>query len=196
MTHNCFQQPLIQGNYYHIYNRANSRERLFHFDDNYFYFLHKYASYLANYVDTFAYCLLPNHFHLFVRLKQTISSPDESPITASNQFRKFFITYSQAINKQQNRTGSLFQKPFRRVPVENETHFHALIFYIHANCQKHNPAVDFRHYPFSSYQTYLSDKPTLLKRDEILDMFDGREAFIRFHEDMKNCRLDGDLRME
>lgn len=60
---------LEPGNYYHIYNRANGSERLFLSDDNYRFFLKKYLQHIEPIVNTYCYCLMPNHFHLLVKVK-------------------------------------------------------------------------------------------------------------------------------
>ncbi len=61
--------PLTPGHYYHIYNRGNNKENLFLEERNYRYFLQLYIQHIFPIADTFAYCLLRNHFHLFVRVK-------------------------------------------------------------------------------------------------------------------------------
>ncbi len=61
--------PLEPGIFYHLYNRGNNRETLFRYDENYRYFLALYARYAEPAFDTYAYCLLPNHFHLLVRVR-------------------------------------------------------------------------------------------------------------------------------
>jgi putative transposase len=61
--------PLLHDTYYHIYNRGNNRENIFIQERNYQYFLHLYSKYIDPIADTFAYCLLRNHFHLAVRIK-------------------------------------------------------------------------------------------------------------------------------
>ena len=91
--------------FYHILNRGNNREKIFFNDQNYLYFLKKFDYYLCDYLEVFAYVLIPNHFHFLIRIKQ-IEDFDELAL----QFRKFFISYSKSINKQQNRSGSLFKK--------------------------------------------------------------------------------------
>jgi REP element-mobilizing transposase RayT len=60
---------LHYGGYYHIFNRGNNRERIFREPRNYNYFLKLYEKYIPLVVDTFAFCLLSNHFHLLVRVK-------------------------------------------------------------------------------------------------------------------------------
>ena len=61
--------PLEADNYYHIYNHAVGQDNLFKKDENYNFFLKKYANYINPIADTFAYCLMPNHFHFLVRIK-------------------------------------------------------------------------------------------------------------------------------
>src|SRR5690625_4948733 len=56
-------------NYYHIYNRGNNKEDLFVEAANYNFFLKKYAIYCYPVLDTYAYCLLKNHFHLVARVR-------------------------------------------------------------------------------------------------------------------------------
>ncbi len=54
---------------YHIYNRGINGENIFQEERNYRYFLEKYAKYIEPIADTFAYCLLKNHFHIAIRTK-------------------------------------------------------------------------------------------------------------------------------
>jgi putative transposase len=56
--------------YYHIYNRANGWEKIFLHQDNYRFFLEKYEFHLSAFVDTYCYCLMPNHFHLLIKVKE------------------------------------------------------------------------------------------------------------------------------
>ena len=89
--------PLYKDHLYHVYNRGNGKEQIFFNEGNYDYFLRQYHKYTVDLLDTFAYCLLSNHFHLLLRPK--VNDPD----LISEQFRKFFIAYSMAINKQEKR---------------------------------------------------------------------------------------------
>jgi len=54
---------------YHVYNRANGPEKIFLSKENYHIFMKQYSLYIAPIADTFCYCLMPNHFHLLIRIK-------------------------------------------------------------------------------------------------------------------------------
>jgi len=64
--------PLQPGKYYYIYNRGNNRENIFLEERNYPYFLRHYARHIEPVADTFVYCLLRNHFHFLVRIKDQV----------------------------------------------------------------------------------------------------------------------------
>lgn len=68
---------LIFEKYYHIYNHANGDENLFREQKNYEYFLEKYKQHISPIAETIAWCLMPNHFHLLVKIKK------EAEITAA-----------------------------------------------------------------------------------------------------------------
>jgi putative transposase len=179
--------PLEYGQYYQIYNRGNNRQNLFIEERNYYHFFKLYAKYILPIADTFAYCLLPNHFHLLVRIltpqEQTLRVSETLRVSKSpsQQFGNLFNAYAKAINKAYNRTGSLFENPFGRVPVTTEPYLVCLVAYIHQNPQKHGFVADFGEWPFSSYHAVLSQKPTRLERDEVLAWFQSPAAFQDAH---------------
>jgi putative transposase len=188
--------PLQYGLYYHIYNRGNNRENVFFEECNYRYFLQLYLKYVEPIAWTFAYCLLRNHFHFLVRIKDLTGGPLE-PLNSgdplghlsglielpnpSRQFSHFFNAYTRTINQRYHRTGALFQRPFGRIPVTTDAYFARLIVYIHQNPQKHGFVEDFRDWPYSSYHTLFSDKPTHLQRDTVLSWFNGPQNVATLH---------------
>lgn len=188
--------PLEHGGYYHIYNRGNNGERLFYNSENYFHFLRLYEKYIDPIAETFAWCLMGNHFHLLVRIKEEgeidvnslpnpvrVLNPDWVKVIKPphRYFSDLFNAYSQAINKQQKRTGTLFERPFHRIPIDSDRYFRNLVVYIHQNPVHHGFIDDFRDYPWSSYGSILSNRTTKIKRDEVLDWFDGRSNLIFSH---------------
>ncbi|MCP4541985.1 MAG: hypothetical protein GY832_33060 [Chloroflexi bacterium] len=176
--------PLHPGEFYHIYNRGNNREDIFIENRNYRHFMKLYAKYIEPVADTFAHCLLRNHFHFLVRIKRPQGFQKTLGVSSgvSQQFGNLFNAYAKAINKAYGRTGSLFQNPFQRVHVDSDAYFTGLVTYIHHNPQKHGLANDFRAWPHSSYRTLLSAQATRLKREDTLAWFGGVDSFVALHE--------------
>ncbi|TAE51691.1 MAG: hypothetical protein EAZ89_09770 [Bacteroidetes bacterium] len=179
------------GHYYHVYNRGINGGNIFFEARNYPFFLQKYAYYLSPVVDTYAYCLLGNHFHLLIRVKEEWTLPHRSDFAekglhdvnnvVSKRFSDFFNAYVKSINKAYNRTGGLLDTPFRRLRVDHPAYFQRLIHYIHANPQKHGFVEDYRDYPYSSYYSHLSNQPTRLAREAVLGWFGSAGAYRDFH---------------
>ena len=201
--------PLEPGKFYHIYNRGNNGENIFIAERNFAYFLNLYLKHIEPVAETYAYCLLRNHFHTFVRVRPErpgrfsadhqpllaaskagqIDSPDSGAKTCqvyspSQAFSNLFNAYTKSINKAYGRTGSLFEKPFRRIEVATPEYALQLVHYIHRNPQKHGFVHDFREWPYSSYHALLSDRPTHLQRDQVLAWFSGRVEFDAVHQMM------------
>ncbi|MBN2521595.1 MAG: hypothetical protein JXB17_13870 [Bacteroidales bacterium] len=68
--------PLEADKYYNIYNRGNNYEKIYYKEENYYYFLKKFKEYLYEFIEVYAYCLLPNHFHFLIKVKDAIPSRD------------------------------------------------------------------------------------------------------------------------
>jgi putative transposase len=100
----------------------------------------------------------------------------------SDRFSNFFNAYTKTINKAYNRTGSLFQHPFGRVPVTTDRQFWNVIAYIHQNPQKHGFVKDFRDWKYSSYVILLDDQRTPVQRAEVMKWFGTREDYLSLHE--------------
>ncbi len=213
-----FLANLYNGGIFHVYNRTNNKEILFKTDANRLYFLTQYAKYLQPFLDTFCWCLLPNHFHFLVRVKTTEeikkylnSKPSESMKSLEEEYledgaitelllelewKRFFTSYSMAFNKQHERKGNLFHRPFKRIEINKETHFTQAIVYIHANAVKHKLCSDFTNYKWSSWHSILSESPTQLCRNEILQWFGGVQPFIDAHKKMIAYYYDKDVAIE
>jgi len=190
--------------YYHIYNLANGSERMFLSDENYRFFLRKYVEFLNPIVNTYCYCLMPNHFHLLVQIKseaelveffsarkgKALPTLEELcklkqktlSLLVSKQFANFFSSYTQAFNKQQNRMGSLFMKNFKRIKITDEKYFKKVVHYIHYNPVDAKLMSDPARWEFSSFSTVLSTNETFLKRDELIEWFHDLENFKVVHQ--------------
>jgi putative transposase len=172
---------------YHVYNRSIDRKPMFTSAGNYAYFIRQFDKYLSNYVKIYAYNLLGNHFHFMIKVNdltglQKLSNKEKTTHDiVSHQFKKFFQSYAMAFNKEQNRIGTLFQTPFKRVRVENENYLQELACYINTNAQKHNLVKDFRDWKWTSYHNTISNKETKLLKEELISYFGDIDNFIHCH---------------
>ena len=189
--------PLEPGHYYHIYNRGVNRENIFREARNYPYFFRLYAKHITPIAETYTYCLMRNHFHMLVRIRQTESvlvTKSVSMVTSasvSKAFNNFLVAYAKAINKGYGRTGALFQHHFGRIPVTTDSYFTTLIRYIHRNPYKHGFVSDFRDWLHSSYHFFATETESvsetdsvlgiLVSRNSVLDWFGGLRGFQEFH---------------
>ena len=181
-----------EGYFYHIYNRGNNSEMIFFSEENYAYFLKLLTKYIFPVADIYAYCLLNNHFHILVRIKEkneieinklkfsTVEKPKE--VSASRQFSHFLNAYSQAVNKKYARTGSLFEKRFERKRISDNHYLRQVILYINTNPLKHNLVEKPKDYKWSSYNSHISNAKTKLKRNEVIELFDDVENFVWCHK--------------
>lgn len=188
--------PLKKGNYYHIYNRGNNGIDVFFDNESYYHFLKLYDKYISPIAKTYAWCLLKNHFHVLVFIKNdneidfdkleysTVDKPKR--LDPSKQFGHLFNAYTQEINKKFNRTGALFEKPFERKQITSERYLQNVIYYIHNNPVQHGFVKQMNLYPWSSFETIISDKPTKLKRQEVIEYYGDVENFIDYHNTTQN----------
>lgn len=202
---------MIPGSYYHVYNHANGREDLFLIPDNYHFFLRRYRELVEPVARLYAWCLMPNHFHLLVKVRspeelrraqeefrqltanrqsgvriiqQGTVSYDEKLLSqfASKCFSNLFNSYTQAFNRQQGRKGSLFMQNMKRLEVRGHESLSRVIRYIHVNPVRHQFVANAESWPYSSFR-YLNDLASGQEdKKEIWDFFGGGQGFQTFHQ--------------
>lgn len=156
--------------------------------------------------DTYAWCIMPNHFHLLIRVKDEIDigflkpkrgqkTPPKKAIP-ENQFSHLFNAYAKAFNVKNHRHGSLFEHPFRRKEVTSDEYLKKLVYYIHNNPVKHRFTDNMLDYPWSSYLTIISIKPSKLSRESVLGWFDSKANFVTYHKDQQTNDLIQDYFLE
>jgi putative transposase len=149
--------PLVEGEYYHIYNRGNNKQKIFIDDEDRDRFVK--LLYLCNskkginfkddiiqpkisawdfergdqLVAVGAWVLMPNHFHLYLIAlpKQGFGKIEKNNI--SDFIAKLCTAYAKYFNKKHMRTGSLFESKFKSVHIEDEIQAKYLFSYIHLN---------------------------------------------------------------
>ena len=179
-------QTIERGKYYHIYNRGINSGILFKEKTNYEHFLKLYDFHINPIAETYAWCLMKNHFHFLIRIKEENEITSENKILPSQSFSNLFNAYTKAFNKSYNRHGSLFERPFRRKLINHERYFQNLITYIHNNPVHHQICDHPLEYSWSSYLTCISEKPTKLMRDDVIRIFENIENFTYMHEQKDN----------
>lgn len=80
------------------------------------------------------------------------------------------------------RKGSLFIPNYKYEKVENDNSFCKVVHYIHANPVHHGFVKNMADWKFSSYNSYLSDKPTKIEKAYALKIFGRLQAFIQYHQ--------------
>lgn len=192
--------PLETEGVYHVFNHGNGRENVFYDDINYDYFINRLRFHTWPTCDILAYNLLPNHFHLVIKVRTDFSIERGSErwcnyrkepyrkLNPNQQFSNFFNCYTKSINKNLERRGSLFVKRFRKVKIEDEEHLKYAIAYVHTNAEKHGLINNFRDWEHSSYKKIISVKPTYLLKEEVLKLYGGVEKFEMYHHEFLTNR--------
>jgi len=181
------QTSIETGRYYHLYNHANEGFDLFRNPENYRFFLQKFIKYLHPITDTFAYCLMPNHFHFAIRIKrvdesETLMKSDHPNRIVTNAIKNWLLSYSKSYHSVFSTRRNLYYQKVRRKEITSEEYLFRLIGYIHMNPLQHGFTKKPGTWKYSSYQGYLSEKETLIKRSSIIEMFGGIENFLIYHD--------------
>jgi putative transposase len=201
---------MVPGSYYHIYNHANGRENLFIEERNYHFFLEKISIHTLPFINLHAYCLLPNHFHLMISIKeieeikllesfktfQKLANDKLQPVIEKKigkSFSNLFSSYAQSFNRVYQRKGSLFVPNMKSDLIKDEPGICKVVHYIHANPVHHGFVKEISEWKFSSYKAYLSQSVSKLSKEVVLDIFGGKEYFIKYHQQTIELKCKWDV---
>ena len=184
--------------YYHVFHRGIEKKKVFLDNQDYRMFLYylkvylqdpkelldKYpqlplrlqAKNLTNQIFLFAYCLMPNHFHLL--LQQTTKD-------AISKFMKQLLNaYTFYFNKKYERTGAIFEGRYKATRVLSDDLLVHITRYIHLNPTVAKLASDPRDYEWSSQRDYLTDKnKSIVCTKTVLSFFRTINDYQKFVED-------------
>jgi len=157
---------IIPKNFYHIYNRGASKQKIFHADNDYRYFLEKTLFYRDKFkIKILAYCILPNHWHFLLQ------EPDDPTGQASN-ISVFISTLSNSYTKYYNFTkshsGRIFEGPFKSKHVNSDNYLYVLVNYINLNHVKHKIS-NKDEWDYTSYNEYSYKTHTGLIEGHLVD---------------------------
>lgn len=141
---------------YHLYNRGNNRQKIFFNRDNYIFFLKKIRTHLFPHCNLFAYCLMPNHFHLLIQANEKSLELDKNDKSIfSGGLRTLLSSYTRAINIQEKRTGSLFTQNTHVKSLDSNDDYGLTCFnYIHQNPYSAKLVDKIEDWEFSSFKDY------------------------------------------
>lgn len=150
---------------YHIFNRGINKNQTFFTSRNYEYFLDKVTEMVQPCVEILAYCLMPNHFHLLVRASRDgceyypmEGNNTHNMQTLSKKLGVALGSYTQGLNKQYGRCGSLWAQGTKAIGLSNakdaEEYLESCIHYIHQNPTRAGLKKRMEEWPYSSYNEF------------------------------------------
>ena len=145
------QVEFAKGEYYHIYNHGANRRPIFREAENYRFLLRllkQHASALD--IAIVAYCLMPNHYHLLVR--------QDGTTLAGKLPQAVFNSYVKAFNKRYQRTGTLFEGPYKAIHIDRQEYLIHLCRYIHGNPVKDDIVSSLDQWPYSNYLEWIGKR--------------------------------------
>jgi REP element-mobilizing transposase RayT len=195
------------GQSYHIYKHANGSENLFREEENYRFFLQQFQKHLLGVVDPYAYCLMPNHFHFLVRIKGSSElknlpgfqnleglEAEDYQKKVSKCFSNCFNSYTKSFNKKYDRMGSLFNKNFKRKPIESIEQWQETFLYIHLNPIKHRFSTQIEDWKWSSWHAYKHlDSQSSSARSEAITYFDNLENLLYCSDEKRHKIMNMNL---
>ncbi len=174
------------GHYYHVYNRGCNRGRLFVNDENYLFLLRQAKLFLADYsLSVIAFCLMPNHYHFLIRPEEVNS--------LSRYIQRLFNSYTQAFNKQQNRSGTLFEGRFKSILVDTDEYVIHLCRYIHLNPIRAGLVTEPRLWKYSNYLEWVGRRDGILLDREFVNQYFTTPAD---YEDFVNSEINQQTEFE
>ncbi|MDZ4845451.1 MAG: transposase [Chitinophagales bacterium] len=172
---------------YHVYNRGNNRQEIFFNRENYLFFLRKARTHLLPFCDILCYCLMPNHFHFLISTKEMLPHNQ-----LNNAIGILLRSYTRAINKQENRYGSLFQQDTKAKELlqssggskpPDDCYPLTCFNYIHQNPMIAGLSPKMEDWEFSSFKDYAGErKGTLCNQTlarQLFDLPNDRNEFYR-----------------
>lgn len=163
--------------YYHVFNRGANKEKIFFQPDNYRFCLGLVDKNRKQYcVSVMAYCLMPNHYHFLLR--QDIGG------SISKFLQSTFNSYTQAVNVQQNRSGTLFQGRAKARWIEDDSYALHLARYFHLNPIEAGMVNTPDAWEFSDYRVWCGQALALVTDLRLRDAeFTSAAKYIEFVQD-------------
>lgn len=185
--------PILPGNFYHLHNKSSGHQKLFVTDENYHFFLEKYKHYMGPVADTYAYVMMPEHFHFLVKIKnegelvkyfsKNRQKLDEYDTMIQEQLGELFSAYSKSFNKKQNHKGDLFLPQVKRKKITDPEYLKNLVRYFHYEPVNAGLVKQVYKYDHSSYNAMVNGDNKLISNVALYELFNDPDSFESFHEE-------------
>lgn len=159
----------LPGHTYHVYNQGNNRVPIFFDREDYLLFADKMRNALLPHCSILSWCLMPNHFHWLVLIDkdyEVLHDPNQrkrklNPL--NKDIGSLLSSYTQSINKKQNRSGSLFRKRTKAKSLSEDRSASRdyginCFLYIHQNPLKAGLVAKMEEWEFSSFRDYIGKR--------------------------------------
>ena len=144
-------RPVDDGLIYHVVNRGNNRQNVFHTDADFTAFLRALLDLKARKpFDLFGYCLLNNHFHLLLRPRGD---------SISRIMQSLLVSHTQRYHKHHRSGGHVWQGRFKSPVVQSDEHLLTVLRYIEANPLRAGVVKRAEDYLWSSYRAHGAGEP-------------------------------------
>ncbi len=163
-----------KNNYYHIFNRGCNKDIIFFNEGNYLYLVRKMKKTYKKFgVNIIAYCLIPDHYHFLVQQK--------SEIPLSDWIKTLFIGYTQAVNIQQKRKGTLFEGRAKHLLIDKDNYLIHLMRYVHYNPVAAGLVAKPEDWKYSNYPECIGERNgEMYDKEFILESFGSQEEYRKF----------------
>lgn len=140
------------------------------------------------YIDLCAYCLMPNHFHLLVQVKNPEGQVERDGRIASFHtvpefVRRLCITYGHKFNKRHGREGAVFQGRFKVKHIPGDSDVLQVVRYIHSNPVVSDLVRRPQEWKYSDYSYYIGldgfSHNRMTQRKFVFSYFDGKPVRYR-----------------
>ncbi len=189
-SRNVIKTDLAES-YYHVYFRGSNKSKIFREPSDYEKMLQLFSRYLSlkeaknsagisfpnysNRLELLAFCLMPNHVHLFIYQHQQ---------GVMTEFMRSVLTsYSMYFNKKYKRTGPLFESRYKASLITNDAYFQHVSRYIHLNPRQ------WKTYEYSSLPYYLHQvTDEWIMPRKIMNDFESPTDYLKFVEDYEQAK--------
>ena len=159
------KENFVKGCCLHLFNHAIENLDLFINKEDYMRIIQRFREKIVVYPSTiFAYCLMPNHFHFF--MKQDSNEP------IYKIFNEVFSGYTLYYNHKYKRAGTLFKGPLQHKLISTQEYFYQLCLYIHFNPVHANIVKKPEDWLYSNYLEWIGKRNGRLFSKEVYELLD------------------------